>query len=115
MATIEKSVTLYDIDVEIELNASEVAHEFRYELDDLLTAIYEEDEEAVIEWVEARPDKVIRSAELLAKKLTDHQKSHLSAAVLVLTALQSLTGKDYAETIRVLLHIETEMEPAQAD
>lgn len=115
MATIEKSVTLHDIDVEIDLNASEVVYEFRYELADLLDAIYDSEPDEVRDWVEARPSEVIRSAHLLDKKLTDHQKSHLSAAVLVLNALQSLTGKDYSETVRVLLNIEAEMEPAQAD
>lgn len=107
---IEKSVTLYDVDVEIELDAYEVAQEFSStsDMEELLDDLRDENIDAVKGWVRENASNLGIESE--AKKLTDHQKSHLSAAVLVLTALQNLTGKDYAETIRVLLNIENDME-----
>lgn len=110
-------INLYDQDVEIELEARGVVAAFDRPADihDLLDCYISEGPSsapaAIAKWVNEHavdlPDLAWKKN---APRLTDHQKAHISAAISILQAVQELTGKDMAETRRVLLALEQEME-----
>lgn len=104
MPTFTQDVTIYDYEVEIELDSDEVAEAFRdhRETTDLLDSIHATDPQTLHDWIR---DNVERWEDLSigSPRLTDEQKATLDRAASILDALQTLLGQGDASQIAMHL------------
>jgi hypothetical protein len=122
---INKEVTLYDVEVEIDLSAYDIAEEFSSTTDtqELLSELAAQNNTAVRDWVIESADELDLPTQ--KRQLSDYEKDRLRGAILLITAVgdyaratATLTGSpltvDYNAILRVLTNLKNEGEAIEA-